>query len=120
MSDCGVCIGGFDGYSEFFSEEVRRARKTYKCSECDREIVPGQKYVVLSGKCEGDLWRERCCEVCNEISKAFSCDGRSVGNLWEEMDYVMDELTTTCFDRLTTPEAKAYLRQRWMEHKELI
>jgi hypothetical protein len=32
-------------------------------------------------------------------------------------DYVFPEMTTTCYDRLKTPEAKVELQRRWAEWK---
>jgi hypothetical protein len=39
--------------------------------------------------------------------------------LWPDMEEVFGKLTTSCFDKLQTPEAKAELRRRWMEWKGL-
>lgn len=88
MSDCGVCIGGYDGeLTEFFSEEWPKARKAHKCSECARLIAPGQKYQRCSGKSDGDFWSFITCSVCAEIRRVFTCDGSEAlgGMLWEDM-----------------------------------
>jgi hypothetical protein len=119
LSDCGVCLySECDGISEFFDCEVRTARKPHRCIECGKQIQPQEKYEYARGKFDGDFWDAHTCLPCAEIADAFYCDSRVYGGgLWENMEYVMGELTTSCFDKLQTPEAKAELRKRWMEWK---
>jgi len=119
MSDCGVCLSGYEGSTDFFRQENRRARKSDTCSECGEPIAKGDEYQYASGKSEGDFWAYKTCLVCAEIRSAFSCNGEVYGGmLWEDMrDYVLPELTTGCFARLQTPQAKAELQRRWMEWK---
>jgi len=66
---------------------------------------------------DGSAHTYKTCPVCAEIAKAFQCDARIPGELWEGMYEVMGSITTGCFDRLSTPEAKAELERRWMEWK---
>jgi hypothetical protein len=62
----------------------------------------------------------KTCLVCAEIADAFQCGGRFHGEcFWEDMEQAYPQLTTACFDRLRTVEAKAELRRRWMEWKGL-
>ena len=122
MSDCGVCLGEWDGDSpEFFDVRTPKARKPHSCSECGKVIAKGDVYQRTCGKNDGDFWTYDTCLICAEIRAAFSCNGESLGGMmWEDFrDYVFPEMTTTCFDRLKTPEAKAELRRRWMEWKGL-
>lgn len=117
MGDCGVCIGGFDGISEFYRAEIRIARRPHTCYECGAAIAVGQKYEYASGKSDGDFWSAHTCLICAEIGKAFSCEGRMHGCLWDDMEYCFSEITTGCFERLTTAAAKAELQRRWNEWK---
>ncbi len=118
MSDCGVCLSGYDGESEFCHEEIRTARKLHVCSECNKRIEIGEKYEHASGKSEGDFWSEDTCLICAEIANAFYCDGRWFGGiLWESMEDVFSQMTTGCLDRLETAAAKAELVRRWNEWK---
>ena len=122
MSECGVCLSGdYDGCCEFSRVRIQAARKAFQCDECLRTVEVGTRYEYCSGKYEGEFATMKTCLECVEIAKAFSCNGvRIMGNLWEDMnDNVIPALNTTCFDRLTTPSAKAFLRQRWMEWKGL-
>ena len=119
MSDCGVCIGSEpDGYCEFIVQEDRKARKPHKCCECDKVIQIGEKYEHARGKFEGEMWTADTCLICREIAETFYCNGRMFGGeLWEDMEYCFDQMTTGCLARLTTVAAKAELQRRWQEWK---
>jgi hypothetical protein len=127
MSECGVCIGGYehDGPPEFFATRWPKARTGHKCGECRRTILKGEVYHRCSGKFEGDFFDDITCAQCAEIREAFTCAGYDEtgppqGQLWSDIEGVMfPHLTTACFDKLATPEAKAFLRRRWMEWKGL-
>jgi hypothetical protein len=119
MSDCGVCLSGYDGDSEFCRTEVRKARKTHACCECNKEIAKGEKYEHATGKSDGDMWAFDTCLICAEIADTFYCDGRLFGGcLWEQMEEIaFPEMTTGCLERLTSAAAKAELVNRWNEWK---
>ncbi len=119
MSDCGICIGAEpEGSCEFFHVEVRRARKPHKCSECSKEILSGERYEHATGKFEGDMWVADTCLICAEIAEAFYCNGRIFGGeLWDQMDYCFEGMTTGCLERLTTAAAKEELLRRWNQWK---
>src|ERR1700722_6694306 len=120
MSDCGVCVySDSDGEScDFMHEEIRKARKPHTCCECRKTINIGERYEHVRFKFDGEVNNCDTCLICVEIAEAFYCDGRVLNEgLWENMSYVMAELTTSCFDKLTFPEAKSELRRRWMEWK---
>lgn len=121
MGDCGVCIGGDpEGYCEFSTIVIRKARKAHKCCECDKTISPGEKYEYAVMKFEGDLLHEKTCLVCAEIATAFYCNGRTFGGaLWQDMEYSFESMTVGCLNRLTTGAAKAELQRRWNEWKGL-
>jgi len=119
MSDCGACLySEEDGYSEFCHISIRKARKPHRCCECLKTIMPGDKYEHYWGKYDGDTCAINTCIICAEIADAFYCDSRVYGGgLWDGMHYIMPELTVACFDRLSSPEAKAELQRRWMKWK---
>ena len=124
MSNCGVCIGGgeYDGCYEFQSSSFPRARKQRWCVECRKAIQPGERYQKFVGKFDGTFFSEDTCAICAEIRDALSCGGNSsiFGEMWGEIrDYVFPTMTTGCFDRLETPEAKKELQRRWIEWKGL-
>lgn len=120
MSDCGVCLSGFDGQSDFVNVVRRVSRKSRRCCECSKTIAVGETYEASSGKSEGDFWSFATCLICAEIADAFYCDGRIFGGcLWDDMDNVLSEMTTGCLNRLRTAAAKAELLRRWRERKGL-
>lgn len=123
MSDCGVCVmADCDEPFEFSVRTFPVARKEHKCSECNKVIQRGEKYERVVGKYDGDIEAFKTCLVCAEIADTFSCDGRMYGGyFWESFDEgeCWQALTTGCFTKLKTPEAKAELQRRWMEWKGL-
>ena len=122
MSGCGVCLL-FDGETaEVFTQVDRKARRNYKCCECERPIAQGTVHQVCNVLCDGEWSTYRTCLVCAEIRKAFCCEGEVVGGVfWAEMaDYGFPEITKSgdCLSRLTTAEAKRYFAQRYREWRE--
>ncbi len=128
MSDCGVCIGGYDtdGMPDFSSVRWPKARKEHRCEDCKRLILRGEVYQRYAGKFDGEFYDVVTCRVCVEIREAFTCaeydqTGPPAGELWSDITEMMfPNLTTACFDKLKTPEAKAELRRRWMQWKGLV
>ena len=122
MSDCNVCIGGydFDGYIEMFEQKVIRARKEHKCNECRRVISKGAECERTSGKWEGEFSTDHTCMDCVNIREAFRCDEpMALGMLWADIDAVFGEVTTGCVARIETASAKAYFMERWRKWKGL-
>lgn len=131
MSDCGFCLYNDMDDWDFQIDDVSNVTldRCEKCCECKRAILAGN--LIEEASCydnedddeNGDPIPPHepvyTCLVCAEISIAFYCDGRVWGGLWEAMSEVFDGLNSSCFDRLTTPEAKAELRRRWMKWKGL-
>lgn len=121
MGDCGVCIGGgdWDGYPEFQTTEEVKARKDHRCIECREPILKGQTYQRHSGKFDGDIFCDKRCLMCAEILAGFNCDGGALDDdLWTDMHQnVFPVMTTACLDRLSTPEAKRFLLDRWRKWK---
>lgn len=123
MGDCGVCIGdgNLDGYAEFQDVSYPKARKEHKCCECRRVINKGEVYHKWSGKWDGDLLCQKTCAQCEEIRSAFSCSGSyEFERLWDDMEeIVFPSITTGCYERLDTPEARSFLQKKWIDWKGL-
>lgn len=122
MSDCGVCVYGSD-VSECVGYRcvIVKAGQPWRCSECNSPIPKGHKYELASWfYAGGGHGNAKTCLICAEIADAFMCGGRYHGEcFWEGMENNFSKLTTGCFDKLKTAEAKAELRRRWMEWKGL-
>jgi hypothetical protein len=124
MAGCGVCLyGGGESETVGYRCKIVKAGKPWECCECGTAIPKGTLYELASGFHADDgnsFWQAKTCVLCAEIGEGFYCDGRwHGGNMWDRMESVFAKLTTACFDRLKTPEAKRELRRRWMEWKGL-
>lgn len=121
MSDCGVCVTtGYADECTGYRCVIVKAGQEWSCSECGCKITKGTRYELASWFNDGSFGNCKTCIVCAEIAEAFQCGGRYHGeNFWDCMEDVYDKLTTACFNKLRTPEAKAELRRRWIEWKEL-
>ena len=124
---CEVCIGNsdydFDGTPEFYSTTEPKARKEHKCGECAGVITRGTRYNRFSGKYDGVIFTEKKCLMCAEVAAVFSCGEThpEPGNLWDTMEELaFPRLTTAseCFQELS-PEAKAFVLDRWRKWKGL-
>ena len=122
MSGCAVVIGGgdYDGCAEFESLTEPVARRNHICCECHEVIARGMKYERVAGKFDGDMYVVKTCSVCAEIRDAFASDHGAypaAGELWMDLSRCFRYITTGCFARLSTAEAKAKLREKWMKWK---
>jgi hypothetical protein len=72
---------------EIFKEEIRKARKSYKCGECKGEIKPGEQYEYVRGRWEGYWSEHRTCIICKRIRDDLcSCGflyGQLQGAVWD-------------------------------------
>jgi hypothetical protein len=123
MSDCRCSIGseGDGEYPEFSDVRHVKARKTHQCCECGKDIQRGETYQYWVGKFDGEMGYEKTCLICAEIRSSFSCEAWPLfGYMWAEIkDHMFPELTTACYDRLSTPEARSIVQRRWREWKGL-
>jgi hypothetical protein len=121
MGTCSVSFGmEAEEMCAFWEAKIKRARKVHTCEECRKPINIGDRYESLAYVFDGSFNHEKKCLICAEIRDAFLESGSAYcpGYMWTDIrDYVFPEMTTACFDRLKTPEAKAELQRRWMEWK---
>lgn len=81
--DCSVDTSEFDAI-RCITTEIRTARKSYECCECDEGIKPGKKYEHSSGiDHHGDPFRFRTCLPCSRIRKHYCPNGYIWGDLAE-------------------------------------
>lgn len=122
MSDCSVCISGWDGDApEVYNARMVKARREHKCYECGRPILRGQMYERVSGRWDGDWGTYRFCSDCEAIAKGLSCDGSRVfGNLWDDIaENVFPGMTTGCLLKVEGAAARQFLLDRWNAWKGL-
>lgn len=117
--DCGVCIGGDTGdYCTVSTSKMVKARKPHECDECSKIIQPGEIYECCTSLFDGEWSRMNVCAICSEISIAFSCEGRVIGNMWEDIhDNLFPNMTTGCLAKLKTAAAKEHLVKKCNEWK---
>lgn len=102
----------------FYSSAIRRAKKQYRCEECNSLIRVGQKYEYVSAKYND--WPEistfRTCEECHDLrvwtQNNLPCLCWGHGNLIEDCTYAVKEAT-----RHAAEETKGlrfgFLRRLW-------
>lgn len=59
------CVCDYD--VTFYRAEIRRARKSFKCYECDNPIKPGDEHEYAFGICEGSSYAPRTCMPCRDL-----------------------------------------------------
>lgn len=121
-TDACIYVGDYDG-PEFWREEVRRARKPYKCDECRDPIAFGELYQYVSGKWDGEISAYRTCLTCAEVRAVFSCDGFALMTLWDDIREQMfpewdDMKAIDCLAKLKTQAAIDKMRARYDEYRK--
>lgn len=106
--DCSCVLVYTDGESaEFYSESKIVARKYHRCSECGLPISPGEEYEHVSGKWEGSWDHYKTCKICQEIRKAFFCEGWHYTMIYEDLGMHIDEMdgeiSEDCISDLSPP-----------------
>jgi hypothetical protein len=137
MSDCGVCLysssDDWEGYID--DANIVTSECDQKCCECG-DVVPTGSLIEEASWMDESEYEDAeldedgepielpvkpkiyTCLICAEIADAFYCEGRVYcSGLWEALGEVYDQLSTSCFGRLKTPEAKAKLQREWMKWK---
>jgi hypothetical protein len=120
QGDCGVCIGGYgdDDPATLSLSDIVKARKPHKCEECGGQILAGQKYERNKWLYDGEWSRMDICLLCAEIGAAFSCEGRLLGDMWQDIhDNMFPNMTTGCLAKLKTAAAKQFLLDKWNKWK---
>ncbi|MDD2777568.1 MAG: hypothetical protein PHI16_01555 [Methanocellales archaeon] len=87
--------------------KIRKARKNHICTECNREILTGEKYEYVSGKWGGDFMTFRTCLICREIRTTFFCQSWSYGDilndLREHLWEIKGEISDSCLSEMSKP-----------------
>jgi hypothetical protein len=96
-----------DGGPSCYNEKIRKARKTHRCYECLRDIIPGEKYESTSGIWDGDPCRYKTCLDCKSIRDVFF-ESWTYTTIWDDFkeNFDMDSLPEKCLSALT-PGARA-------------
>lgn len=96
-----------------YTQKTPRAKKTWRCGECNRLIQPGEVYHLMEGKLqyEGEWSTHRTCEHCDAAAQWLItvCRGWVYNELYSELREHWEEgYTSVAFGRLI-----AGVRLRW-------
>lgn len=67
-----MCDLEFEGRLDWSSESTPVARKARRCSVCRGRIEPGDRYLRINAKWEGDVFSDCCCAGCEKDLEEFS------------------------------------------------
>jgi hypothetical protein len=103
----------YDGGAGCHKEKIVTARKTHRCGECFRNILPGEKYEYVSG-----LWdvfqAYKTCLDCKSIRDNFF-NSWSYTLVWDDFmdNFEGEDIPESCIAELT-PGARARVCE-WIE-----
>ena len=96
MIDVGVDAGD---YAKVSTIKIRKAKKEHTCYECQRKILPGEKYEYVSAFYEeNNRWTTtHTCDTCLEIRTCYLCT-YYYGNIWNDLQeyFEWEEWGTLC------------------------
>lgn len=78
---------------DFCCSKVRTARKTHKCSECDRQILKAEKYFHSVFKIDDSMGTNKRCSHCDIAAQwlSYHCGGWVMGSIKDELMEHYDE-----------------------------
>lgn len=81
---CSIDVDVDGAVAKFVSRRTHKAKKEYKCMECERLILIGETYEKIIW-CDADgISNLRTCAECKEIRDCFMCS-YYYGGVWDEM-----------------------------------
>ncbi len=92
----------------FQNRHLTKARKPHQCESCRRWVQPGEKYVAMAGKWDGDFYAVKLCQGCEslwELIWAFDSDHGGLlddGVAFHQIMEVGEEFGLICYVPLTT------------------
>lgn len=115
--DCDFCLDmEADEMLEDYDVSVRTSPASFNCCECRREFPPGVEQEIATGNLNGEEpYESLTCIDCHHIAEGLVCGSRVHGNLYEEIEAMLDngaKITTACLGKIETASAKAYLVAR--------
>ena len=115
---------------EFYNERHHVARKCHVCECCRSVISPKEKYVVQTGKFEGDFFSRKWCLDC-EIVMNYYFDALATDEYfdYDDVDYdIQDVFCCRCdhhhnddceqLDRWHCPLIQKKIEEYYTEHKQ--
>lgn len=88
------CFCDYDA-PNFYRQEIRKARKTFRCEECSGRITPGERYEFVSGCWDHQVSTIRTCERCYDlrqwVKNNVPCLCWAHGNLTDDLREAVEE-----------------------------
>jgi len=95
--DCDCSVDNYDAPTFGSGLILRTARKSHQCGECNREIIPGEKYEYSSQVYDNEWSTNKTCLGCRRIRDRFCPNGWIWGGVAEAVEecigfnYVTDD-----------------------------
>lgn len=94
-----MCTCDLEDTCDFSTTDTMKARKPHRCYECGDAIQPGDRYVRVAGKWEGDFATFTRCLTCSAWMQALfaaqkhacGCSGVEFGGLWSSIREFTEE-----------------------------
>jgi hypothetical protein len=98
---CSISIDSDEGPS-CYKQKIRKARKTHRCHECFKDILPGEKYENISGIWDGDPSSYKTCLDCKSLRDVFFQSWACTA-MWDDFreNFNMDSIPEKCLAALT-------------------
>jgi len=108
MTDSCICVDTDDGEPvAILDQRVVRARKAYRCDECDGEIAVGEKYESIKLVCDG-ISRHKTCIPCLRIRESMFQCGWIFGEVWADIiESIRDTMTRE--EEAAEPDWRKYI-----------
>lgn len=68
-----------------YRDELRRARKPYRCCDCNAAIKPGEQYGYVFGVWDGNAMTFRLCVFCEDMRRQCEFDCIPFGELADDV-----------------------------------
>jgi len=95
----------FDDYYEELHCKIVRARKQWRCGECDDLIRRNKEHEVFVGKIRDEVHVHRTCLTCLSIRKKFCCNWTYEGMFEDICDAIeYDPKLENCFLMMASKE----------------
>ena len=87
---CSINVSVEDGFDDVISQRMVKANKKHKCTECNRDIIPGETYEQFKGAYDGQIDTYKTCIDCLSLRDHFFDDWCFRG-LWEDFENEMSD-----------------------------
>lgn len=112
MSDCSCIYVDYEDSPRLYKANERTARKSHQCTECGREIEPGERYECAVGDWGDGLSVYKTCADCLSVRNEFFCESWIFTEVWERVGEHISDLSGNISERCIaslTPRARDHI-----------